>query len=94
MLSANKRQEKLDESRAAMGHGCCWLCCDFLTSPPVENLRSKQATTEPINWAIQYKMLLNNVICPPTRAPKVTAGLTWPPEMLALTATATKSANA
>lgn len=27
---------------------------------------------------------------PPTKAPKVTAGLTWPPEMLAATETATK----
>lgn len=31
---------------------------------------------------------------PPTKAPKVTAGLTWPPEMLAPTETATKRANA
>lgn len=31
---------------------------------------------------------------PPTKAPKVTAGLTCPPEMLAPTATATKSAKA
>ena len=31
---------------------------------------------------------------PPTKAPKVTAGLTWPPEMLAPTATATKRAKA
>lgn len=34
------------------------------------------------------------VIFPPTKAPKVTAGLTWPPEMLAPTATATKRAKA
>lgn len=31
---------------------------------------------------------------PPTKAPKVTAGLTWPPEMLAPTETATKRAKA
>jgi len=31
---------------------------------------------------------------PPTKAPKVTAGLTCPPEMLAPTETATKRANA
>lgn len=31
---------------------------------------------------------------PPMKAPKVTAGLTWPPEMLAPTETATKSAKA
>lgn len=31
---------------------------------------------------------------PPMKAPKVTAGLTWPPEMLAPTETATKRAKA
>lgn len=31
---------------------------------------------------------------PPMKAPNVTAGLTWPPEMLAPTETATNSANA
>jgi len=35
-----------------------------------------------------------SVMCPPMNAPKVTAGLTCPPEMLAPTETATKSANA
>lgn len=64
------------------------------TNPPVENLRSKQATTDPSNWAIQYKILLTNVMWPPTKAPKVTAGFTCPPEMLAPTETATKRANA
>lgn len=33
-----------------------------LTSPPVANLRSKHAITDPSNWAIQYMMLLNNVM--------------------------------
>lgn len=33
------------------------------------------------------------VIWPPRAKPKVTAGLTWPPEMLAPTATATKRPN-
>lgn len=33
------------------------------------------------------------VICPPRAIPKVTAGLTWPPEMLAPTETATKRAK-
>ena len=33
------------------------------------------------------------VIWPPRAKPKVTAGLTWPPEMLAPTATATKRAK-
>lgn len=67
---------------------------ELLTNPPVENLRSRQATTEPSNWAIQYKILLKRVMWPPTKAPKVTAGLTWPPEMFAPTETATKSAKA
>jgi len=31
---------------------------------------------------------------PPRKAPKVTAGLQWPPEMLALVATATNKPNA
>lgn len=34
------------------------------------------------------------VMWPPMKAPNVTAGLTWPPEMLAPTETATKRANA
>lgn len=34
------------------------------------------------------------MIWPPTANPKVTAGLTWPPEMLAPIETATKRANA
>lgn len=33
-------------------------------------------------------------MCPPTNAPNVTAGFTWPPEILAPTDTATNSANA
>lgn len=33
------------------------------------------------------------VIWPPTANPKVTAGLTWPPEMLAAIATATNKAS-
>ena len=33
------------------------------------------------------------VIWPPRASPNVTAGLTWPPEMLAPTATATKRAK-
>nr|GLL40210.1 unknown [Ipomoea trifida] len=33
-------------------------------------------------------------MCPPMKAPNVTAGFTWPPEMLAPTETATKSAIA
>lgn len=67
-----------------------WL----VTIPPVEKLRRMQATTEPSNCAIQYKMLLNKVMFPPTKAPNVTAGFTWPPDMFAPTETATKSANA
>lgn len=39
-------------------------------------------------------MALNNVMFPPMNAPKVTAGFTCPPEMLAPTETATKRANA
>lgn len=66
----------------------------MLTSPPVANLSSKQATTEPSSCAIQYKMLLNRVMFPPINAPKVTAGFTCPPEMFAPTETATKRANA
>lgn len=65
-----------------------------LTNPPVANLRSKQATTDPSNCAIQYKMALSSVMFPPTKAPKVTAGFTCPPEMFAPTETATKSASA
>ena len=65
-----------------------------LTNPPVANLRRKQAATDPSNCAIQYKIALNSVMFPPRNAPNVTAGFTWPPEMLAPTDTATKSANA
>ncbi|RWW34864.1 hypothetical protein GW17_00000338 [Ensete ventricosum] len=64
-----------------------------ITRPPVANLRSRQATTEPSSCAIQYKMPRSSVMLPPRKAPKVTAGLTWPPEMLAPTATATKRPN-
>lgn len=39
-------------------------------------------------------MARRRVILPPTKAPKVTAGLRWPPEMLKATETATKRANA
>lgn len=38
-------------------------------------------------------MPVRMVIWPPRANPKVTAGLTWPPEMLAPTATATNRAN-
>ena len=38
-------------------------------------------------------MLVRMVIWPPRANPKVTAGLTWPPEMLAPMATATKRAK-
>lgn len=38
-------------------------------------------------------MPVSMVIWPPRANPKVTAGLTWPPEMLAPIATATKRAN-
>lgn len=38
--------------------------------------------------------LLARVMCPPTKAPNVTAGLTCPPEMFAPTETATNSAKA
>lgn len=65
-----------------------------LTIPLVADLRRMQATTEPNSWAIQYSMARSRVMCPQTKAPSVTAGLTWPPEMLAPTETATKSANA
>lgn len=65
-----------------------------LTNPPVENLRSKQATTDPSNCAIQYRIPLSKVMFPPTKAPNVTAGFTCPPEMFAPTETATKSAKA
>ena len=67
---------------------------DGLTNPPVASLRSKQATVDPSNCAIQYEMLLSSVMLPPIKAPKVTAGLTWPPEMFAPIETATKSAYA
>lgn len=49
---------------------------ECLTNPPVANSRSKQATTDPSNWAIQYKTLLTRVMLPPRKAPNVTAGLT------------------
>lgn len=45
--------------------------------------------TDPDNWAIQYKTLLTKLICPPMKAPNVTAGFTCPPEILAPTDTAT-----
>lgn len=38
-------------------------------------------------------MLVRSVIWPPSANPKVTAGLTWPPEMLAPTETATNRAK-
>ena len=38
-------------------------------------------------------MPVRTVIWPPRANPKVTAGLTWPPDMLAPTATATKRAK-
>ena len=75
----------------------CWFklrSVNGLTNPPVENLRSKQATTEPRSWAIQYKIPLMSVMWPPRKAPNVTAGFTWPPEMFAPIATATNSAKA
>lgn len=39
-------------------------------------------------------MPVRTVIWPPRANPKVTAGFTWPPEMLAAMETATKRANA
>lgn len=66
----------------------------YITNPPVANLRSRQATTDPRHWPIQYMKLLARVMWPPTKAPNVTAGLTWPPEMFAPTETATNSPKA
>lgn len=60
---------------------------------PVTSLMRKAPTIAPSNCAIQYKMPASMVICPPRANPKVTAGLTCPPEMLAAIDTATKRAN-
>lgn len=60
----------------------------------MENLRSKQATTDPRSCAIQYRIPLSKLMFPPMNAPNVTAGFTCPPEMFAPTETATKSAKA
>lgn len=62
--------------------------------PPVANPRRAQAAVDPSNCAMMYKIPRNKVIFPPTKAPKVTAGLTWPPEMLAPTETATNNPKA
>lgn len=66
----------------------------MVTIPPVADLRRIQATTEPSNCAIQYKILLKSVMFPPMKAPNVTAGFTCPPDMFAPTETATNSPNA
>lgn len=62
--------------------------------PSVVSLNSKAATIAPKSCAIQYKIARRKETLPPTRAPKVTAGLTCPPDTFKLAATAANNPNA